>query len=59
MNKTVKYFVYDFNQVQVFNIGFETFQQAFDYCLGHFKTDEEMNEIIILPFVGRKKWLSF
>ncbi len=43
------YFVYDFNHVQLFNTSFETYQKAFDYCLGQFKTDEEMNEIIIVP----------
>jgi len=42
------YFVYDFNNVQVFNLSFATYQKAFDYCLGQFKTDEEMDEIIIL-----------
>lgn len=46
---SIRYFVYDFNKVKLFNIGFDTYQQAFDFCLGQFKTDEEMNEIIILP----------
>ena len=45
----MKYFVYDYNQVQLFNIAFDTYQQAFDFCLSKFKTDEEMDEIIILP----------
>ena len=42
-----KYYIYDFNRVQLFKKGFNTFQEAFDFCLGKFKTEEEMNEIII------------
>ena len=42
------YFVYDFNNVLLFNNGFATYQKAFDFCLGKFKSDEEMNEIVII-----------
>ena len=44
----VKYFIYDYNQYKLFDIGFDTKDQAFDFCLGKFKTDEEMEDIIIL-----------
>ena len=43
------YFIYDYNQYKLFDIGFDTYNQAFDFCLGKFKTDEEMEDIIILP----------
>lgn len=43
-----KYYVYDFNKIKLFNIGFNTYQQAFDFCLSKFKTDKDMDEIIIL-----------
>jgi len=45
----IKYFIYDYNQYKLFNLGFDTYEQAFDFCLGKFKTDEEMEDIIILP----------
>ena len=44
----IKYFIYDYNQYKLFDIGFDTKDQAFDFCLGKFKTDEEMEDIIIL-----------
>jgi len=47
----MKYFIYDYNQVRLFNIGFDNYQRAFDFCLGKF-TDEEMQDIIILPLVS-------
>ena len=45
----IKYFIYDYNQYKLFNLGFDTYEEAFDFCLGKFKTDEEMEDIIILP----------
>lgn len=42
------YYIYDFNQVRLFNIGFDTYQQAFDFCLGQF-TDEAMKDVTIIP----------
>ena len=43
----MKYFIYDFNGILLFKKGFNTYQQAFDFCLDKFKFDEEMDEIII------------
>jgi len=40
------YYIYDFNQVRLFDTGFETYLQAFDFCLDKF-TDEEMKDITI------------
>jgi len=48
------YHIYDFNQVKLFNMGFTTYQKAFDFCLGRF-TDEEMKDVIILPLRGDKR----
>ena len=42
-----KYYIYDFSGVLLFKKGFNTFEQAFEFCLNKFKTDEEMDEIII------------
>lgn len=42
-----KYYIYDFSGVPLFKKSFNTFQQAFEFCLNKFKTDEEMDEIII------------
>ena len=42
-----KYYIYDFNGILLFKKGFNTYQQAFDFCLDKFKFDEEMDEIII------------
>ena len=47
----MKYYIYDFNNIKVFNKSFDSYSKAFDFCLGKF-TDEEMQDIIILPLVS-------
>ena len=42
------YYIYDFNQVRLFDTGFDTYLKAFDFCLDKF-TDEEMKDITIAP----------
>ena len=46
MENNMVYYIYDFNQVRLFDTGFETYLQAFDFCLDKF-TDEEMKDITI------------
>jgi hypothetical protein len=41
------YYIYDFNNTKVFNKSFNSYDKAFDFCLTKFKTDEDLNEIII------------
>ena len=43
----MNYYIYDFFGVKVFNRSFKSYQKAFDFCLDKFRTDEELNEIII------------
>jgi len=43
----MKYYIYDFFGIRLFNKSFSSYQKAFDFCLNKFKTDEELNEIII------------
>ena len=47
------YYIYDFSNIKVFNKGFNSYNKAFDFCLTKFKTDEELNEIIIK---GKEQW---
>jgi|TARA_X000001382_G_C3013116_1_gene129178 hypothetical protein len=47
----MNYYIYDFFGVKVFNRSFKSYQNAFDFCLDKFKTDEELNEIIIREFI--------
>tara|TARA_R100001463_G_C3421453_1_gene210305 strand:+ start:82 stop:240 length:159 start_codon:yes stop_codon:yes gene_type:complete len=46
MENNMAYYIYDFNQVRLFDTGFKTYLQAFDFCLDKF-TDEEMKDITI------------
>jgi len=41
------YYIYDFSNTKVFNKSFNSYDKAFDFCLTKFKTDEDLNEIII------------
>jgi len=52
------FYIYDFNGVLLFKKGFDTYQQAFDFCLDKFKFDEEMDEIIIKE-KGEVEWKAF
>ena len=41
------YYIYDFNNIKLFNKGFKSYEKAFDFCLDRFKTDDELNEVNI------------
>jgi len=43
----MRYYIYDFSNTKLFNECFSCYYEAFEFCLTKFKTDEEMDEIII------------